>query len=202
MALFSRLFLLPALLAFAACSPAGETSLEGDWTLDTGQTSLQFITVKASDIIEVHHFGELSGAVSADGAAEVSIPLDTVSTNIDIRDERMRDFLFETETYSTATISATLAPETFSALSSGETLVMPIELTVDLHGVSDVIETELAVTRLGPDKVMVATTAPIIVDGYTFELDEGIEHLRELANLPSITSSVPVTFSLVFERLG
>ena len=93
MALFSRVFLLSTLLAAAACSPAGETSLEGDWTLDADQASLQFVTVKATDILEVHHFGELAGSVSADGAAEVTITLDTVSTNIDIRDERMREHL-------------------------------------------------------------------------------------------------------------
>lgn len=200
MALFSRVFLLSTLLAAAACSPAGETSLEGDWTLDADQASLQFVTVKATDILEVHHFGELAGSVSADGAAEVTITLDTVSTNIDIRDERMREFLFETETYPAATISTTLAPETFASLATGEMLVTPVELTVDLHGTSDVIATQLAVTRLGPDKVLVATTDPIIVDGYAFGLDGGIEHLRELASLPSITASVPVTFSLVFER--
>ncbi len=200
MTLFPRLFVLSTLLTFAACAPAGETSLEGDWTLDPDQASLQFVTVKATDILEVHHFGELAGSVSADGAAEVTVTLDKVSTNIDIRDERMREFLFETETYPLAMISTTLAPETFALLPLGETLVTPVELTVDLHGASDVIGTQLAVTRLGPDRVMVATTDPIIVDGYAFGLDGGIEHLRELANLPSITASVPVTFSLVFER--
>lgn len=200
MALFPRAFLVSALCLLAACAPADEIGLEGNWALNPDQASLQFITIKAGDIVEAHHFGEMSGTVSAEGEAEIQIALDSVQTNIDIRDERMREFLFETDAYPAATVSAALDPASFSSLAIGETLITPVELTLDLHGASQIIETELAVTRTDAKKVLVTSRKPILIDAGDYELSAGLEQLRELANLPSITPTVSVTFSLVFER--
>jgi len=46
----------------------------------------------------------------------------------------------------------------------------------------------------------VTTVAPIMVDANGLEMVAGIEALREVAGLPSISYSVPVTFSLTFRR--
>ena len=112
----------------------------------------------------------VSVEVSGEGAATVSIDLASVETNIDIRNERMREFLFETATYPEATVSAQLDPAAFSQLKIGEQIVQPVSAKLKLHGAESDLETELAVTRIGPDKVQVETTAPIIVDADTFAL--------------------------------
>ena len=77
---------------------------------------------------------------------------------------------------------------------------VPVTATLDLHGDTQEIDTDLLVTRIGADKVQVGTSVPIIVNAADFGLDGGIEKLRELANLPGITPDVPVTFSIVFTR--
>ena len=59
---------------------------------------------------------------------------------------------------------------------------------------------DLEVTRIANDKVVVATTEPIILDANSFDLGDGLAQLRELASLPSISTAVPVTFSFSFER--
>ena len=46
----------------------------------------------------------------------------------------------------------------------------------------------------------VDTLAPIIVKADAFALVDGIESLREIAGLPSISRSVPVSFSLLFSQ--
>jgi hypothetical protein len=46
----------------------------------------------------------------------------------------------------------------------------------------------------------VTTIVPIVVSASQLNLQPGIEALREIAGLPSISYSVPVTFSLTFRR--
>lgn len=189
-------------LALAACSaePVQEPPLAGEWTLDSSTSRLSFVTIKAGEIAEAHRFDDLSGAVSADGTAGLMINLASVNTAVDIRDERMRDMLFEVARFAEANAAVQLDAATFEAMQTGETLVQPVTATLDLHGITGEVATEVAVTRISPDRVQVQTVAPVIVDARTFGLAEGVEQLREVAGLPSITPQVPVTFSLTYTR--
>ena len=189
-----------ASLGLAACSgaPAEEAPLEGSWVLEADESYLGFVTVKAGEVTESHSFTGFSGSVSADGAAQVAIDLATVDTAIDIRNERMRDFLFDVANFPQATVSANLDPASFADLQSGDTLEQAVTASLDLHGSSGEIATELAVTRVGQGKVRVQTIAPVIVAAGSFGLAEGVEELRNLANLDAISGQVPVTFSFTF----
>lgn len=194
------LFSFFALLALAACHHEKTESLEGNWALKADESHLSFVSVKAGDIAEVHSFKRLGGAVAADGTATLTVGLDTVATNIDIRDERMREFLFETGVYPNATVSLALDPGAFAGLGIGESLRQDVTAELFLHGMTEEIEATLVVTRLGPDTVMVNSLAPVIIQADSFGLLDGIEKLRELAGLPEITPLAPVTFSLMFGK--
>lgn len=191
---------LAATLGLAACSsaPEGDAPLAGSWTLDSGESHLAFVSVKAGQVAEAHSFPGLSGSVSEAGQAELSIDLASVDTAIDIRNERMRDMLFKVADFPTATVTTTLDPAAFGALQAGDTLVQPVTATLDLHGTTGEVTTDLTVTRVGANKVRVQTIAPMIVSADSYGLGEGVEALRQVANLDSITGSVPVTFSLTF----
>ena len=56
----------------------------------------------------------------------------------------------------------------------------------------------LAVTS--GDKLIVSSTKPIIVQASDFGLVDGILKLQELAKLPSIATTVPVSFVLTFAK--
>lgn len=196
-----RAFSASALLCLAACSqPAPPPVSEGLWTVDGADSTFSFVTVKAGDVVEAHSFGTVTGSVGADGAATIEIGLSSLDTGVEVRDERMRAVLFEVETYPEAKVTAQLDPATFADLGVGDSITTPVKATLDLHGMQSEIDADLEVARLGPDKVLVTTTKPIIVDAGTFGLGEGVEKLRELANLPSITPAVPVSFTLLFTR--
>lgn len=189
-----------ALLLLAACSQAPAPLAQGSWTLDPARSELSFVTVKAGTVAEAHSFGKLAGSVGPDGAAVLDIDLASVATGVDIRDQRMRDVLFETATYPKASVSAKLDPAAFAQLGVGESKTVPITATLDLHGMKEAVDTKLTVTRAGPDMVLVTTTRPIIVDAASFGLGEGVEKLRELASLPAIAPAVPVSFTLTYTR--
>jgi polyisoprenoid-binding protein YceI len=206
-----RPFALAAALALglAACAePAGDTPgvadatplTEGTWALDAAASRLSYVSIKAGEIAESNRFERLSGSVAADGTASVEIDLASVNTGVDIRNERMRDIFFEVAGNPKATVTARLDPAAFAGLAVGQSLSRPLKATLALKGVSQEIETEVLVTRASADRVTVVPTAPVIITTDMFELTDELGELRALAQLPSITPAVPVTFALAFTR--
>lgn len=198
-ALFAASLAMVALLAGCAQEPA-ETPLGGTWALDGDRSQLSFVTVKAGQVAEVHQFEDLAGSVTADGTAQLEIDLASVETNVDIRNQRMRDILFQVTDFPQAQVSVTLDPAAFADLAVGDSITVPVEARLDLHGVSNVLPADLIVTRIGNDLVKVETARPLVVAADSFGLAEGVAELASIAKLESITTQVPVTASLVFRR--
>ena len=80
------------------------------WTLDNNASQLNFVSIKAGNVAEGHTFEEMQGHISTSGAVELSIVLDSVNTAIDIRNERMREHLFDTAKHARAGVKATIDP--------------------------------------------------------------------------------------------
>lgn len=182
----------------AATEPAVVT--EGAWTLDPAASRLSYVSIKAGEIAENNRFETMSGTVAADGTAEVSIDLSSVNTGVDIRNERMRDIFFEVVDNPAAVVTAKLDPAAFAGLAVGQSITRPLTATIALKGAESGIETEVLVTRVAADRVTVVPTAPVLISTDMFELTDELGELRALAQLPSITPAVPVTFTLSFKR--
>ena len=54
--------------------------------------------------------------------------------------------------------------------------------------------------RRSGDRLLVTSSQPVVVDAGALGLDEGVERLREIAGLPSITPAVPVSFRLTLRQ--
>jgi hypothetical protein len=182
------------LLAFLAAT----TNAFADWSLDNSGSELSFVTTKATDVAEVHTFDELSGSVGSDGHARVVIQLASVNTLIPIRDERMREILFQTDLFPTAAVDARLDISRLNNMAVSTSEVLTTEILLSVGETSVPVTAELLVTRIAPDRVLVTPMKPIIVNAGTLNLAEGVEALREIAGLPSISKAVPVTFVLQF----
>jgi polyisoprenoid-binding protein YceI len=187
---------IPALaLAALWAAPA-----QADWTLDNDSSRINFVSTKANTAAEVHNFGVLDGKVDEEGNATLSIDLDSVDTAIEIRDERMRSMLFETGQYPTATLAARVDMDAVNMLKPGEVTVMTTEGQLMVHGTTSSLTFDLSVVRLTATRILVASEKPVIVNASQVGLLAGVEKLREVAGLPSISPAVPVTFVLAFDR--
>ena len=196
-------------LALTACGapssteapvPGSSIDASADWHLVSEESRLTFVSTKADELAEVHTFNTMTGSVTPEGAATIEIALDSVDTAIELRDERMRAMLFETETHPTLTITSETALDAFSEMEGGDRKRIEADITVGLHGVENAYFADLFVTRVGADKVLVESASPVLVHAADFELDGGLEALREVAALPSISPAVPVSVSFVFEQ--
>ncbi len=168
--------------------------------VDGSQSKVNIVSTKVladgkSSVAEIFTFDSLSGNVDDSGKASVTIDLAAIQTGIDIRNERMGEYLFETDRYPEATITAQV-PDT--ALASGNQ-TMDLELTVDMHG-KQMMYTVPVMVAGDASTVMVTTEEPLLIDAASFELQGGLGKLAELAGLLHIPAMVPVTFSLSFTR--
>ena len=174
--------------------------VDGTWTINGSLSNLSYVSIKADELAETNAFNRLSGSVTSSGLVTLEIDLSSVSTGVDIRDERMREIFFVVTNNPTAILSAQINPATFETLGLGDSLTTPLEGSLSLNGKEATVQAEITVTRTGVDRVLAVATKPVIVEARRFGLIEGLAKLQALAGLSSITPVVPVTFSIVLER--
>jgi polyisoprenoid-binding protein YceI len=190
--IMKRLWIL--ILALAA------TGAQADWSLDGEHSAISFVSVKNVDVAEAHSFGVLRGEIDADGAFAISIELDSVDTQVPIRDERMRKELFETTRWPLAVVSGRVAMADYSDLDIGESKRVDVPLSLALHGTTSEYVAHLRVARTGEHALEVSAIKPIIVNAASLGLGDGVERLKEIAGLQAISKAVPVYFVLRFQR--
>lgn len=167
------------------------------WDLDTQRSTVQFMSVKNSSVAELHFFRTISGGIGDAGSAQLTIDLDSVETLIPIRNERLRELLFETVQFPAATLSAQV-PEALLAVETGQSVNATIDLSLELHGASKSYPAAVLVTRLADASLQVVLREPLLVNADDFGLAAGVGVLREVAGLQSISTAIPVTATLVF----
>lgn len=181
---------LLSLLLLSAVAQAGQ------WLVNNEQSQLSFVSTKKVNIAEVHHFGQLAGGLSESGQFSLDIDLASVDTGIEIRDSRMREFLFNIVEFPKARITAEIDSAVIDALQVAQSTTLTIEGELSLHGRSHPLTSEVLVTRISDSELLVVSAKPIILSVADYELVQGVEKLRELAGLPSISHAVPVSYYL------
>lgn len=178
------------------------STLARDWQLVTDSSELNFVTIKKSHVTESHTFDSLSGALSVMGTAHLTIDLGSLDTGIELRDERMESMLFEIATFPQATASIQFSETQLENLSVGASQTSDLTYTIDLHGFENDLSISTQVTCLSDNEVLVKSAKPFVIDAAAFGLEGGVEALREIAGLDSISPFALVDFTLVYEKEG
>ena len=170
------------------------------WQLDNDVSTFNFLSTKKNTATEIHSFKSLNGFISQEGKAEISIALASVETNIAIRNERMKSLLFNIPQFAKATASLSVGPGQLANIQVGKRVVIESTAIVNLHGLSKELPVSLVVSGLENSALQVHTLKPILLKAADFALLDGIEKLRTMAKLNSIDTTVPVTFTLIFQK--
>lgn len=168
------------------------------WDLDANHSVLNFISIKKDTIGELHHFKKFSGQIDAGGKAQLSIALDSVDTAIAIRDERLRQFLFETAKFPNALYAVNVKPVLLGKLQPGAPRTVTLDGMLTLHGKTLNMPAKVSVLKTRSGQLRISTVQPILLNADQFGMTAGVTKLAELAGLPAISSVVPVTFVLTF----
>jgi hypothetical protein len=170
------------------------------WSLVNESSELHFISIKKTSVAEIHRFRKLVGEVDAMGTIRLTIDLASVDTGVPVRDERLQTLLFEVAQFPVALFEGHADTGMLARLEPGMSTDLDVAGKLTLHGHSQEVKAALRVTALTQDRLLVTTRAPILLNADAFGLAAGIEKLREIVGLPSISAAVPVTFSLTLHR--
>jgi polyisoprenoid-binding protein YceI len=184
------------LMALTLLLAAG--AARAQWELDNDKSTVNFVSIKNDKVAEIHSFTSLVGYIGADGKVQLGIDLDSVETLIPIRNERMRELLFDTAKFPAANISAQVDPVILAAAADGGVVTADLPITLSLHGIEQTLTAPVVVVGEGDNRLRVLTSRPVMVNAVDFGLDSGITALREIAGLKAISVAVPVTLQLVF----
>jgi len=185
-----------SLAAFASAAPAW-----AEWQV-ADNSDIQFVSIKNNAIGEVSHFDMIAGTVGDQGAVEMRVALDSVETNIGIRNDRMKKMLFEVGLYPEAVITAQLSPETMAVLGSSSGSAVPVVLKIDLHGQVVSKDSVLTVSATDAAGFSATTSQPILLNAAEFNLEDGVAALQSVAGLNAISRVIPVTVSLNFTKVA
>ena len=174
----------------------GTGTAAGHWRVDAARSTLGFATVKNVAVGEGHQFSRLSGDISASGLASLNVDLASVDTGIEIRDQRIRELLFEVARFPQARVETQVNMADVLKLAPGQSVLIPLELRLRVREVETTLSTMVRAERLSATRVQVSTIRPVIVNTDALGLTEGVERLRNIAGLQAISPVVPVSLLL------
>ena len=185
-----------ALIVAAALS----FSAAADWSVNSAQSSLNFVSVKNDVVAETHSFKDLTGKLTEAGEFSVAIPAMSIDTIIPIRNERILEHVLAAKQYATINAKGKVDSKVLTGLKTGDSVVVDQALDLTLLTQTQSLTAKVKVTKVSDSQLVVTTIAPIMLDVNKFELNAGVEKLRELAGLKAISPMVPTTFSLVLVK--
>jgi YceI-like domain len=156
------------------------------------------VTTKNTHTLEVQEFTTLAGTIN-NGVATLTLDLNSVSTGIALRDQRLRDLFFQTSAFPRAVVQVNLPAGLPENLAVGASQEADITAELDLHGVKVPLLTRVSVQRLNATELIVQNIDPVIVKASNHALAEGVEALRAAVGIASISEAAPVDFTLVFD---
>lgn len=175
------------------------TASFANWNLNNELSRVNFVSVKKNEIGESHYFKRLNASINDVGQFNLEINLTSVETLIPIRNERMQKFLFNTEVFPKLNLTSDLSKQ-LKSLKKGQSAILKTQADLALNGINKLISLEVLATQQSNGDIVVASFMPVIINPADYNLTTGIDKLQELAKLPSITHSVPVSFVLTLTK--
>ena len=191
---------MPFLIRFISCAALllmTQATL-ADWRL-TSASKVGYVSIKNNAIAEHNVFSGVTGSLSKKGQLKINIDLSTVETQVDIRNQRMRELFFEVMQYPQAVVTAELDVQELAQIDSGAPLEIVKPFTLSLHGVEATAEAHLRVVAVG-GRAWVSTVRPILISAADFGLEGGVSALQKIAGLEALAAVVPVSIDLKFVK--
>ncbi len=188
--------LIISLLFLTACQQAKiqDKAPIANWLLDTETSELSFVSTKNKSISEVNRLTFTNGQINTDFEVQLQLDLNSVETEIPLRNERVKEYLFETNIYPFAEVTA-ISPKQITLNE-----VINISFKLSLHGHQKSYTTPVMV-QAADQKLIITSYQPVVINAKDFQLDNGVNQLLKLAGLQAISYEVPVDFKLVFHKI-
>jgi len=182
-----------------ACAPAN-----AGWQVNNGNSEFHFVTTKAgaagsAAIQEVQTFKHIEGNVDDNGEITFSVELGSVDTGVALRDQRLKEMLFNVAANPKAAFSGKVDLNGIKHLAPGGSKDVDVTGQLTLAGQTKSSTVKLRIVALAGHGLLVETRGPILVNAADFGLQPGVEALRALMGLNVLSGTAPVTFSVALD---
>ena len=137
---------------------ATAVELGDGWILDGDASTLRFQSVKNTTVVESSTFAGLVGLIDDAGVATIKVDLDSIQSNVDLRNVRLRFLFFKTFENPQSTIKVNLDPADYSDLGETRRKQVSLPYSLELNEITRDRSAEIAVTLLTDDLVSVSST--------------------------------------------
>lgn len=186
--------------ATSSSSSSTSSAAAARWLLDSTNSTFHFVTVKNTNTAEAFTFTQLQGTVAASGSATLTIPLASISSGVETRNTRMKNYLFESSYLPNLHFTTQLDLSALDALAVGAIQVQSLTGNLTLHAVTKAITFDATIVKHSSTSISISPRRPIVVNSADYELNAGVEALRVLANLTLIGEKTPVYFKMFLTR--
>lgn len=186
----TRIFLTLTLLSSGSLAAA-------EWEVDSAASSLSFVSTKNVDVAESHQFTRVGGSLQDNGRFVLRIDLKSLDTRIPIRNDRIHEHLLNGA--DAATVSGQIDPAVLGDIGVGESQQLDLSAELKLLGNTTPLLTRVSVLA-GERSLQVVSVEPVLLNMRVLGLGNGVEKLREIAGLSSISMAVPVSFNVLLRR--
>ncbi|GGE41538.1 flagellar motor protein MotB [Actibacterium pelagium] len=173
------------------------------WDLDPAGSYIRFISTKNVDgkeVVETHSFATFSSVIEPTGDVKIVVKLESVDTNNDLRNVRMRFLFFETFKFPEAIVTTKLTPEMASGVQSSGSSLMTMPFNFEIHGEARQVSTDITVTAEGNDRIVVNSARPFRFRVAEFGLQNNLTKIAQTAGGFQIVPEMDVIFQLAFNR--
>ena len=169
-----------------------------NWQLQTENSAITFVSTKQLHIREVHQLQTFEVAITSDQNVSIKMDLSSIESGIPIRNQRMREMLFDVSNFRYATLAFQL-PETLTSISKATRFTLDGQLT--LKDKQTTIQLDMLLAP-GSEQITATLLKPVLLSAQQVGLDKGVDALREIAGLTSIGYSVPVSATMVLQKIN
>lgn len=187
-----------SLLLALSTSTASYAEKLGSYTANADLSQISFNTIKKQYVVENATIGNINGSINPQGQAVVKAQVGDIKTGVPLRDLRLNQLFFKSQQFPTITISSDLSQ--YQVIKAPSIDTQTLEFVVSLYGHSQKITADVLITNLG-EKLLVSSRSSVVVKASDFGLPAAnLTALSSTVGGLSISTQVPVNFSLVFER--
>ena len=185
------LLLLIFSLSIAACSE------DTDYKLTNDASSVYFATIKKEYVVEPAYFKKVNGSLDKTGNLVIDIDLNSVTTGIPIRDQRLGQLFFITATHPLVSIKTKLNMLEIKEIKGSKRKNIDVDIT--LNGQTKKVSIDTIIRYLD-GKVLASTAKPIIIkaDDYGIPAKNLMALAKTVGGIP-ISTIVPVSFDVILE---
>lgn len=167
------------------------------YKLNQALSQVSFATIKKQYVVEPAKITQLSGEIKTNGQVSLQVPLKEISTGISIRDDRLNAIFFETIKFPTVNITADVT-DSLKTAKAVERKTMTFN--VEIYGKTKPILADVIISQ-SDSHIVVSSLAPLIIKAKDFSIPAAnLINLATTVGNIAISSTVPVNFTVVFEK--